>query len=74
MKLFFISIFYAIYSPLQDVFLYVIMYIINIIKAIKGMTLNGIKDFIFEKYYQLIALSKKHSHNSMKHLTKKDLL
>ena len=50
------------------------MYILNITKAIKAMALNGIKDFIFENYYQPIAFSKKHIHNSMKHLTKKDLL
>ena len=38
------------------------------------MSINEIKDFIFEKYCKQIGFSKKISYNSMKHLTKKDLL
>ena len=49
------------------------MYVQNIIKAIKTMS-NEMKDFIFENYYKQIGFSKKISCNSIKHLTKKDLL
>ena len=38
------------------------------------MSINEIKDFIFEKYCKQIGFSKKISYNSMKHLTKKDLI
>ena len=49
------------------------MYVQNIIKAIKTMS-NEMKDFIFENYHKQIEFSKKISYNSIKHLTKKDLL
>ena len=38
------------------------------------MSINEIKDFIFEKCYKQIGFSKKISYNSMKHLTIKDLI
>ena len=55
------------------------MYILNIAKAIKKMSVNEIKDFIFESYYKRIGFSMENSYYSMKHLKKrytykKDLL
>ena len=50
------------------------MYILNITKAIKTMSINEIKDFIFGNYYKRIGVSKKVSSNSVKCLNKKDLL
>ena len=38
------------------------------------MSINEVKDFIFENYYKRIGISKKISYNSMKRLNKKDLL
>ena len=37
------------------------------------MTVNGIRDFIFENYYKQIRFSKENSYYSMKHQKKKDL-
>ena len=50
------------------------MYILNIIKAIKTMSINEIKDFVFENYYKRLGFSKESSYYSMKRLNKKDLL
>ena len=50
------------------------MYILNITKAIKTMSINEIKDFIFENYFEWIGFSKKNSYRSKKSLNKKDLL
>ena len=50
------------------------MYILNIARAIKKMSVNEIRDFIFENYYRRIGFSKESSYNSMKRLNKKDLL
>ena len=47
------------------------MYILNISRAIKKMSGNEIRDFIFENYYKRIGISKENSHYSMKHLKKK---
>ena len=47
------------------------MYILNISRAIKKMSGNKIRDFIFENYYKRIGISKENSHYSMKHLKKK---
>ena len=47
------------------------MYILNITKAIKKMSINEIKDFIFENYYKRTGFSKESSYYSMKHLKKK---
>ena len=44
------------------------MYILNIARAIKKMSTNEIKDFIFENYYKQIEFSKENSYYSMKHL------
>ena len=62
-------IFYAIFFCLYQimfftfcVFLYLIMYILNITKAIKKFSVNEITDFIFETYYKQIGFSKENSH------------
>ena len=39
---------------------------LNITKAIKKMSVNEIRDFIFENYYKRIGFSKRNSHYSMK--------
>ena len=50
------------------------MYTLDIIKAIQGMSVNEIRDFIFENYYKRIGFSKESSYYSMKCLKRKDLL
>ena len=47
------------------------MYILNIAKAIKKMSINEIKDFIIENYYKRIRFSEESTYYSMKHLKKK---
>ena len=54
--------------------IFILLLILNITKAIKTISINKIKDIIFENYYKRIGFSKKVSYNSMKHLTKKYLL
>ena len=34
------------------------MYILNIVRAIKKMSVNEIRDFIFDNYYKQIGFSK----------------
>ena len=46
------------------------MYIINITSALKKMTVNELRDFIFENYYKRIEFVKD-SYYSIKHLKKK---
>ena len=46
------------------------MYIVNIARAIKKMSVNEIRDFIFENYYKRIRFSKENSYYSMKRLKK----
>ena len=51
------------------------MYILDITKAVKNMSIIEIKDFIFENLYKWIGFSKGSSYYSMKQLKKKrDLL
>ena len=50
------------------------MYILNIVKAIKKISINEIKDFTFENYYKRIGFSKDSTYYSIKSLKKKDLL
>ena len=51
------------------------MYTLNNASAIKNMSVNEIRDFIFENYYKRIGFSKENSYYSMKFLKKKkDLL
>ena len=42
------------------------MYTLNIARAIKKMSVNEIRDFIFESYYKGIGFSKEDSHYSPK--------
>ena len=42
------------------------MYFLNIAKDIKKMSINEIKDFIFENYYKRIGFSKEISYYSVK--------
>ena len=44
------------------------MYILNIARAIKKMSLNEIRDFIFENYYKRIGFSEENSYHLMKRL------
>ena len=46
----------------------------NIIKAIKNMSVNEIRDFTFENYYKRIKFSQKISYCSVKRLKRKHLL
>ena len=50
------------------------MYTLNIAGAIKKMSVNQIRDFIFENYYKRNEFSKPNNYYSMKRLKKKDLL
>ena len=50
------------------------MYTLNIPRAIKKMSVNEIRYFIFENYYKRIGFSKESSYYSMKHLKRKDSL
>ena len=50
------------------------MYILNIAKAIKEMSINEIKDLVFKNYYERIGFPKEKNYYSMKRLKKKDLL
>ena len=43
------------------------MYILNIASVTKKMSINKIRDFIFENYYKQIGFSKENSYYSMKH-------
>ena len=46
------------------------MYILNIARAIKKMSVNEIRDFIFENYYKSIGFSNENSYYLMKSLKK----
>ena len=50
------------------------MYALNIIKAIKKMSVNDIIDFIFENCYKRLVFSNEEIHYSLKRLKRKDLL
>ena len=47
------------------------MHIINITRAIKNMSINKIRNFIFENYYERIRYSKENCYQSMKHLKRR---
>ena len=46
------------------------MYVLNIASAIKKMSLNEIRDFIFQNYYKRIRFSKENSYFSIKNQEK----
>ena len=50
------------------------MYVLNIVKGIKKMSINEIKDFIFENYHKRVGFSKESICYSMKRLKKYFLL
>ena len=50
------------------------MYIPDITKATQNMSINEMKDFIFENYYKRIRFFKESSYYSLKRLKKIDLL
>ena len=50
------------------------MHTLNIFRAIKEMSVNEVRYFIFENYYKQIVFSKENSYYSMKRLKRKDLL
>ena len=47
------------------------MYILNISRGIKKMSVNDIRDFIFENNYKQISFSKENRNHLMKRLKKK---
>ena len=47
------------------------MYILNIVSAIKKISVNEIRDFIFLNCYKRISFSKENSYFSMKRLKKR---
>ena len=47
------------------------MYILNITRAIKKMSVNKIRDIIFENYYNRIGFAKENSYYSRKCLKRK---
>ena len=47
------------------------MYTLDIVRAIRKISVNEIRDFIFENYYKRIGFSKESSYYSMKRLKKK---
>ena len=49
------------------------MHIVNIANALKKMTVNEIKDFIYENYCKRIGFSKENCYYLMKQQKKKDL-
>ena len=44
------------------------MYVLNMVSAIKKMTVNELKDFFFENYYQRMGFARENSYYSAKHL------
>ena len=50
------------------------MYILNIANAIKKMSVNELRDFIFENYYRQIGFSKENSYYSLKHQKKRSTI
>ena len=50
------------------------MYTLNIVSAIKKMSVNELRGFLFENYYKYIGFVKEKSFYSMKHLKKRFLI
>ena len=50
------------------------MYTLNIVRAIKNMSVNEIRCFIFENYYKRIGFSKEGSYYSLKSFKRKNVL
>ena len=47
---------------------------LNVVTTIKKMTVNELREFIFENYYKQIGFVKEKSYYSIKRLKNKDLL
>ena len=52
----------------------IIMNTLNVVTTIKKMTVNELREFIFENYYKQIGFVKEESYYSIKRLKNKDLL
>ena len=52
----------------------IIMYILNISSAIKKMSVNKIRDFIFDNYCKRIGFPKEYSYYSKKHQKKRSAI
>ena len=50
------------------------MYILNITSAVKKMSVNETRDFIFENCYKQIGFSRENSFYSMKHQNKRSAI
>ena len=50
------------------------MYILNILNAIKKITIKEITNFIYEKYYRRVKFPRENSYYSIKHQKKKEFL
>ena len=71
----FIQLYKIIFVFIFCVFLYIIIYTLNIARAIKKkMHVNEIRDFIFENYYKQNGFSEEGSYFFLKRLQRKDLL
>ena len=68
------TIIYAFRDDLLEVlffcFLYIVMYILSIVSAIKKMIVKELKDFIFENCQQRMGFSKENSYYAKKHQKK----
>ena len=56
------------------VFLYLTMIILTIVRTIKKMYINKVRDFTFKHYYKDFGFSKENSYHSIKRLKKDDVL
>ena len=50
------------------------MYILNVVKAIKKMSISEIKNFLLENYYKRTGFSKENSYYSIKRLRTKKII
>ena len=50
------------------------MYTLNIVRAMKKMSVNEIREFVFEDYHKRIGFSKESSYYSVKRLKKKSFI
>ena len=53
---------------------YVTINILTIVRTIKKISINKVRDFTFEQYYKQLGFSKESSYHSIKRLKKDDVL
>ena len=53
---------------------YIVILTLNVASAINKMTVNEVRDFIYENYYKRIGFAKESSYYSMKHLKKRFII